>query len=305
MIATKVDHRFGDIGGGKAWPLSLLVILLLGVTALASREPLRVPGTAHGAAPGGFAALTISPWQLVLVAAGGAMALIGVFAQLARGRRRPTDPIPARRPTKAPLLQQLVALLTLVLVGAVLVVGGLTGLHASGQVHRVSALPARVTSSGASAAGSRSSSTFEVPLWIPLSAVTLFLGGAALLLVSSRPSRQPEPELPAPKSVTPTIGRAIDRALERLDADPDPRLAVIAAYLRMEESLAAAGLPRRPAEAPREYAARAANMLEVDRQPLVLLTFLFERAKFSLHRFDAALRDQATGALRALREDLA
>jgi Domain of unknown function (DUF4129) len=91
---------------------------------------------------------------------------------------------------------------------------------------------------------------------------------------------------------------AVTAALLDLDQVADPRLAIIAAYQRMEQSLAAAGLARAPAEAPREYLVRVSNALQVDPTSLGTLTALFEAAKFSLRRFDASVRQRAITALR-------
>ena len=54
-------------------------------------------------------------------------------------------------------------------------------------------------------------------------------------------------ELPAVE-----LALALERTIADLRAEPDPRKAVIAAYAQMERALAEAGLPRTPAEAPRE-----------------------------------------------------
>ena len=126
----------------------------------------------------------------------------------------------------------------------------------------------------------------------------------------------------------------LDDTLEDLERDPDPRRAVIAAWARMERGLAAAGLPRRPSEAPFEYAARVleaslapihrgtpleelpdppGHPLGVPRTPpagplrpasVQRLTGLFERAKFSQHAVGPAERDEAIAALRAVRREL-
>ncbi len=56
---------------------------------------------------------------------------------------------------------------------------------------------------------------------------------------------------------------ALAETLDDLRAERDPRKAVIAAYARLERTLAAFGLPRRPAEAPAEYLQRILGQLEV------------------------------------------
>ena len=138
-----------------------------------------------------------------------------------------------------------------------------------------------------------------------------------------------------PRSPAEQLVELLDDTLEDLEGEPDPRRAVIAAWARMERGLAAAGLPRRPSEAPFEYATRVlqsalaptdrstppevhADQPEhpfgVPRTPPVRplrsasvhrLTGLFERAKFSRHQIGQDDRDEAIAALRAVRQELA
>jgi hypothetical protein len=131
--------------------------------------------------------------------------------------------------------------------------------------------------------------------------------------VAERRRRRP-PRTPAERLV-----ELLDDTLEDLEREPDPRRAVIAAWARMERGLAAAGLPRRPSEAPFEYATR---VLETALDPAApgspdgfggpvqlfsvhRLTGLFERAKFSHHRIGEGDRHEAIAALRAVRRELA
>ncbi|HEY8556128.1 MAG TPA: DUF4129 domain-containing protein, partial [Actinomycetes bacterium] len=72
-----------------------------------------------------------------------------------------------------------------------------------------------------------------------------------------------------------------------------------------ERGLAAAGLPRRPAEAPFEYAGRVLESALARPTSVHRLTGLFERAKFSRHPVGQADRDQAIDALRTVRRELA
>jgi hypothetical protein len=79
---------------------------------------------------------------------------------------------------------------------------------------------------------------------------------------------------------------------------------VIAAYARMERALAASGLARTQAEAPREYLERTLPELGASAGSAKRLTALFERAKFSPHRIDAGMKEEAIAALTALRDEL-
>jgi uncharacterized membrane protein YedE/YeeE len=152
-------------------------------------------------------------------------------------------------------------------------------------------------------------STLEVPDPPPDSGVVpLIVAGVALLamigivvaqLVADRRRRRP-PRTPAERLV-----ELLDDTLDDLEREPDPRRAVIAAWARMERGLAAAGLPRHPAEAPFEYASRVLEAALARPSSVHRLTGLFERAKFSHHAIGQADRDQAIAALRAVRQELA
>jgi Domain of unknown function (DUF4129) len=152
-------------------------------------------------------------------------------------------------------------------------------------------------------------STLEVPSPPPQSGVVPWIvAGVALAalvavvaaqLAADRRRRRP-PRTPAERLVD-----LLDDTLEDLEREPDPRRAVIAAWARMERGLAAAGLPRHPAEAPFEYAARVLEAALARPSSVHRLTGLFERAKFSRHRIGEDDRQQAIAALRAVRRDLA
>ena len=152
-----------------------------------------------------------------------------------------------------------------------------------------------------------------VPLVVAGVALAVMVGIAVAQLVAERRRRRP------PRSRAERLVELLDDTLEDLEREPDPRRAVIAAWARMERGLAAAGLPRHPAEAPFEYAAR---VLESALAPthrgtapefpgplrpdsVHRLTGLFERAKFSRHPVGQADRDQAIAALRTVRRELA
>jgi Domain of unknown function (DUF4129) len=138
-----------------------------------------------------------------------------------------------------------------------------------------------------------------LPLLVAGAAVVAMAAIVAAWLVADRRRRGP-PRTPAERLVG-----LLDDALDDLERDPDPRRAVIAAWARMERGLAAAGLPRRPAEAPFEYVGRVLEASPVRPAHVHRLTGLFERAKFSRHTIDQAMREQAVAALRAVRSDLA
>lgn len=101
-----------------------------------------------------------------------------------------------------------------------------------------------------------------------------------------------------------TLAAALDESLDDLRNDPDLRRAIIAAYARMETALAAAGIPRHPAEAPLEYLERALLTLDASASAVRRLTDLFEWARFSHHEPEPSMRDEAIDALVAVRDEL-
>jgi hypothetical protein len=100
------------------------------------------------------------------------------------------------------------------------------------------------------------------------------------------------------------LAAILEDTLDDLRAEKDPRKAVIAAYSRMERSLASYGLPRQAFEAPVEYLARVLAELDVAGPPARKLTKLYERAKFSEHRIDVGMKEEAIDAVSALRDSL-
>lgn len=97
---------------------------------------------------------------------------------------------------------------------------------------------------------------------------------------------------------------SIGDAIDDLEAEPDARRAVIAAYARMEGVLARNGLRRRPSETPVEYLSRVLIGLTARPEAVQRLTDLFEQAKFSRHEIDETMKQDAVGALRDIRDDL-
>ncbi|MBD0330787.1 MAG: DUF4129 domain-containing protein [Thermoleophilia bacterium] len=128
--------------------------------------------------------------------------------------------------------------------------------------------------------------------------------GAALAAFAYARRRRPVEEEPGPDEAAAAVSAVLDEALDDLRAERDARRAVIAAYARLEATLAYHGLPRRAAEAPLEYLSRILLELEVTPEAVLDLTQLFQQAKFSRRRIDAAMKDEAIDALAAVRDDL-
>jgi hypothetical protein len=136
------------------------------------------------------------------------------------------------------------------------------------------------------------------PVIVVASLAVLALAVGAWFVVQGRRAE------PTRESVAAELALALERTIADLRAEPDPRTAVIAAYAQMERALADAGLQRSPDEAPREYLGRVLPEVGAQTASVERLTVLFERAKFSPHTIDAAMKDAAIDALESLRNDL-
>ena len=146
------------------------------------------------------------------------------------------------------------------------------------------------------------SPTFEWPvLW---AALALLAVGGALLYRSWRRHGVLEPHAADGPTVAEELAVSIGEAIDDLEAEPDARVAVIAAYARMERVLGRTGIGRRPSETAIEYLRRVLGELSSNRDAVSRLTALFERAKFSRHEIDAPMKHEAIAALREIRDSL-
>lgn len=84
----------------------------------------------------------------------------------------------------------------------------------------------------------------------------------------------------------------------------DPRNAIVACWLQLEDDVAAAGLPRAPSETSVEYTQRVLASASVDASATLELAELYREARFSDHPVDDAHRDRAIEALRRVHASL-
>jgi Domain of unknown function (DUF4129) len=138
--------------------------------------------------------------------------------------------------------------------------------------------------------------------WDEVAIAAALLGAAAAFAVAARRTRRP-PRAWGFRSRE-AVSAALDFSIDDLRGEPDLRRAIIAAYARMEEAFAAAGMPRAASEAPFEYLKRALLGLETSGASVSRLTALFEWAKFSQHEPGPEMRDEAIDALVAVRDEL-
>jgi len=135
---------------------------------------------------------------------------------------------------------------------------------------------------------------------VTLAAFTLVLGLAALVLLLWHKRPRPDDGRDGEEEIL----AEIDAGLEDLSTIQDPRAAVIACYARMLSAAAAAGVVRRPSDTPIEALHRLLEKYGVTERSARTLTLLFERAKFSNHRIDEAMRTDALDALLEVRSQL-
>jgi hypothetical protein len=139
--------------------------------------------------------------------------------------------------------------------------------------------------------------------WIPvLVVVSLIVVAVVAYVLAGR--RRRSARVSDEVALAENLADALEDTLDDLRAEPDPRRAVVAAFARLERVLAAAGVARARAETADEYVARVLELLEVSPEAIGCLTGLFDRAKFSQHAIDEAMKQEAIDALERVRDEL-
>ena len=155
------------------------------------------------------------------------------------------------------------------------------------------------------------------PIHLPLAALLYTLLGIVLLaaivacVLLLRRRRPADRDTLPPDEATLADGErtelhaAVQSGQRALAGLGDARAAIIACYLAMERSLAAAGAGRTEADTPAEFLDRAAAAGLVRTAAAGQLTGLFYEARFSRHQLTSTERTAAEHALRQLDADLA
>jgi len=112
-----------------------------------------------------------------------------------------------------------------------------------------------------------------------------------------------EPSPPTPNADE--VVAAVDAGLTDLsDTDGDPRRAVIACWLRLEQAAAAAGTPRQVGDSPTDLVSRLLHAHQVSADVLAALADAYREARYATHAVDDRMRAQARDALQRIRSEL-
>ncbi|MET3427117.1 hypothetical protein BJ973_006329 [Actinoplanes tereljensis] len=157
-----------------------------------------------------------------------------------------------------------------------------------------------------------------LPEWLGTAALVLFglVLAVALVVViwavlrdaAKRRARKGKRQIKTSQDGTRTADElvaALDAGLEELsDSDRDPRRAVIACWVRLEQAAAAAGTTRHPGDSPTDLVGRLLREQQVDAHVLAALLEVYREARYATHTVDNQMRQQAISALERLRADL-
>lgn len=276
---------------GRTLGVALAVVALVAVVAMASGGSAPSGGIgAHRPSEG----LLDAVLSLFVVAMAVCTVLVAVMLSFF-GRHHADGLAPKRR---NPVRSVITFVVSLALIAVI--VRALAGSEGSRLRSLVPAQDGAGTGSG-----DTSSQRYEpqFAVWPVVAVSVLALLAALAWWLSSRGRRSAaQRERPTPEEA---LADVLAVTLDDLRAERDPRRAVIGAYARMERALAAAGLPRGPAEAPEEYLARVLDEIAVSRRAAGRLTALFAWARFSGHDVRPEMKDEAIDTLEQVQGELA
>lgn len=121
--------------------------------------------------------------------------------------------------------------------------------------------------------------------------------------IPARLRRQPAPRPEPAAATTAALVTAVDTGLRRIE-EGEPRDAVIACWVLLERAAASAGTARWPTETPAELTARVLAEQWVTADVLRRLADLYREARYSGHRQEEPVREEARAALLRLQQEL-
>ena len=143
-----------------------------------------------------------------------------------------------------------------------------------------------------------------VVLIIVVGMIVVFI--AKLLQKRNRGARPPAYRRPVADTEpdTAAVDAALESSIGTLLDDPDPRVAIKAAYATLLDALETAGFPRIISEAPNEHLARCLQGLRIEPNAMQHLLDVYAVARYSTHDMTETDRATALGALRAAQVQL-
>ena len=263
------------------------------VVAVAARAPL------SRSTPVDARSLQAPTTAVFMLIVGVGVVMLGALFVLAwSGRRRKDDPPEHEAPPiEVHWIWKVLATLVPFALGAALVAAAVTGSKRAQNGPRFGSGLGGAGGGAAPTASRGTSSAFVVPSWLPWTALAI-VAAAVVAGVVVLWLRRPRP--PVARAEATAARAAVDAAIGALDAEADPRRAVIAAYGAMRRTLGEHGVARLPTEAPREYLQRVLVASQANEREARTLTGLFEEARYSAHPIPERLREVALAALRSL-----
>ena len=137
-------------------------------------------------------------------------------------------------------------------------------------------------------------------LLLPIAVAFTILTPAAIVIRRRRLKRGEATEA----GETSALGRAVRASIAALEAERDPRTAILRAYARMEQAFRDVEIVRARDETASEFLGRTIRRLPVSAGAAAALTERFEAARFSTHEITEADRKQALASLLRVEREL-
>jgi hypothetical protein len=272
--------------------VALAVLVLLAIVAFASRSGLGHTSQAKPAP--GYVNYAFTAFLILFVLAI-PVAVWSFFMQAREGGYQ-------RRSFKSRVVQNLLTVAFFLLLGIIIFYIKRHHGHIFGSNNALKNPAEALKNAHAPQKPSKYSPHFEwLVFWIAVALASLM---AATYVINRRRRKRGRPAPLPQTTVAEDLAASMSEAIDDLEAEPDARAAVIAAYARMEGVLTRHGLRRKPSETPLEYLRRILLGLTARADAVARLTSLFELAKFSRHDIDSSMKHEAIGALREIRDDL-
>ncbi len=101
-----------------------------------------------------------------------------------------------------------------------------------------------------------------------------------------------------------SVKEYVEEAIYHVKIGKDVRGAILEAYMEMEKLMRARGVEDKKYYTPREFEDFALRTLKISKEPVKILTELFELARYSSHEMSEEHRKRALDALEAIRDEV-